>query len=59
MGFDFPEDPSDQIHYALKAIMNEWQSSTSIILRNSLGILNQDQIGVIIQKMISIILQNL
>ena len=52
LGFDFPEDPSDQIHYALKAIMNEWQSPSSKILRNSLGILNEDNIGVIIQKMI-------
>ena len=50
LGFDFPEDPSEQIHYALKAIMNEWQSPTSKILRNSLGILNEDHIGVIIQN---------
>ena len=52
MGFDFPEEPSQQIHYALKALVNEWQSPTSKILRNSLGIVNEDHVAFIIQKMI-------
>ena len=52
VGFDFPDDPSKQIHYALKAIVNEWQSPTSKILLNSLGILNEDSIGFIIKKII-------
>ncbi|MFL2802352.1 MAG: putative PEP-binding protein [Paracoccaceae bacterium] len=52
LGFGFPEDPSKQIHYALKAFVNEWQSPTSKILRSSLGVPNEDHIGAIIQKMI-------
>ena len=52
LGFNFPDDPSKQIHYALKAIVNEWKSPTSKILRNSLGIDNEDYIGAMIQKMI-------
>ncbi len=52
LGFNFPDDPSKQIHYALKAIVNEWKSPTSKILRNSLGTDNEDYMGAMIQKMI-------
>ena len=52
LGFDFPQDPSKQIHYGFKTILNEWQSSTSKILRSSLGCIGNDYIGLIIQKMV-------
>ena len=52
LGFDFPQDPSKQIHYGFKAMLNEWQSPTSKILRSSLGFIDNDYLGLIIQKMI-------
>jgi len=52
MGFDFPQDPFDQLNLATEAVFKSWNGKRAIDYRNAAGIAHDLGTGVNIQTMV-------